>query len=76
MINTKSCLILLFNSTSEALLAEKLFIRAGISYKIMPVPRHISSDCGVCIRFFAPDKKRVCETLARRVDIQNICPIN
>jgi len=76
MMDTKTCLVLLFDSTSEALLAEKLFKRAGISHKIIPVPRHLSSDCGVCIRVFASDKERARETLDGRVDIRDICPID
>ena len=76
MMDTKPRLVLLFDSTSEALLAEKLFKSAGISHKIIPVPRHLSSDCGVCIRFSATDKERVCEALDGRVDIRNICPID
>jgi len=76
MMATKTCLVLLFDSTSEVLLAEKLFKRAGISYKIIPVPRHLSSDCGACIRVFASDKKRARETLDGVVDIRDICPID
>lgn len=68
-------LIALFYSTSGALMAEKLFKREGIPHKIIPVPRHISSDCGVCIRFSSSEKERVEEVLAGTVDIQDICPL-
>lgn len=44
----------LFESVSHAMRAEKLLEKAGIPCKLIPVPRHISSDCGVCLRF-APD---------------------
>lgn len=76
MADTKTSLVLLFDSTSEALLAEKLLKGAGISYKTIPVPRHLSSDCGVCIRFSPTDKERVRETLDGRVDIRDICPVD
>ncbi|MEA2014754.1 MAG: DUF3343 domain-containing protein [Thermodesulfobacteriota bacterium] len=76
MIDTKTSLVLLFDSTSEALLAEKLFKKADIPYKIIPVPRHISSDCGVCIQFFATDKGSVREALDGKVDIRDIRPID
>lgn len=48
--------VVLFDSTSAALLAEKLLKQGGLPYKVIPVPRDISSDCGVCIRF--PSEKR------------------
>jgi hypothetical protein len=67
--------IVLFDSTSEALLAEKLFKKAGIPHKVIPVPRNISSDCGVCVRFFAPDTDRVRATLDGRVTFRDITPL-
>ena len=48
--------VLLFYSTSHALRAEKLLGKAGISSKLIPVPRHISSDCGVCLRVAQADR--------------------
>ena len=65
--------VVLFHSTSGALMAEKLLKKAGIAYKIIPVPRHLSSDCGVCIRFFKQDEALVRETLAEKVEIQSFC---
>lgn len=42
--------VFLFPSVSYALKAEKILKAAGIAHKLIPVPRHISSDCGVCLR--------------------------
>jgi hypothetical protein len=67
--------VAIFHSTSGALMAEKIFKREGIPHKIIPVPRHISSDCGVCLRFSASERQRAEATLAGKVDIQDICPI-
>jgi len=64
--------IVLFDSTSEALLAEKLFKKAGIPHKVIPVPRHISSDCGVCIRFNASDTGAARATLDGIVTFRSI----
>ncbi|HQP30708.1 MAG TPA: DUF3343 domain-containing protein, partial [Deltaproteobacteria bacterium] len=50
---------MLFKSVSHALLAEKTLKAEGIPFKLIPVPRHISSDCGVCMRFAAHDRERV-----------------
>ena len=47
--------VVLFYSASGALRAEKLTKEAGLRVKLMPVPRHLSSDCGVCLRFESAD---------------------
>ncbi len=52
--------VILVPSTSHALRAEKILQRAGIACKLIPVPRHLSSDCGVCVRIGRED-----ETAAR-----------
>jgi len=48
--STTEHVVLLLNGTSRALRAEKVLQRAGIACKLIPVPRHLSSDCGVCLR--------------------------
>jgi hypothetical protein len=42
--------VFLFPSVSHTLKAEKILKEQGIAHKLIPVPRHISSDCGVCLR--------------------------
>lgn len=42
--------VILVESTSQALHIEKLIQKQGIESKMIPVPRHLSSDCGVCVR--------------------------
>jgi len=64
--------VVLFYSTSGVLIAEKIFKREQIEYKLIPVPRHISSDCGICLRFLRKDKGRVMEALAGKVEFQDI----
>jgi len=75
MTETTPFQIVLFDSTSEALLAEKLFKKASIPHKIIPVPRHLSSDCGVCIRFSSPDTARVRSALAEGGTFRDITPL-
>jgi hypothetical protein len=41
--------VILVRSTSHAMRVEKLLRDEGIICKMIPVPRHISSDCGVCV---------------------------
>ena len=73
MSGTDDFRVVLFESTSAALLAEKVLKRASIPHKVIPVPRHISSDCGVCIRFAAADNEAVESALtADRVPFQGI----
>ena len=42
--------VILVFGTSHAIRAEHLLQRAGIGSKLIPVPRHLSSNCGVCVR--------------------------
>ena len=42
--------VILFHSIHFALRAEKLVKEKGFPVKLIPVPRHLSSDCGVCLR--------------------------
>ena len=63
-------------STSHALRAEKFLQRAGISCKMIPVPRHISSDCGVCVRIEWADQKAAFQALkAAGMQLEGIHPI-
>jgi hypothetical protein len=48
--------VILVYSTSHALRAEKLLHKAAIQCKLIPVPRQLSSDCGVCIRIAQGDR--------------------
>jgi hypothetical protein len=68
--------VVLFHSITGALQAEKRLKGIGIATKLMPVPRQLSSDCGVCLRFERkgePEVKSVLEE--ERIDIQGIYPI-
>ena len=42
--------VIIVYSTSYALRTEKILKQSGIPCKLIPVPRHLSSDCGVCVR--------------------------
>lgn len=54
--------VILVYSTSHALRAEKLLKQAKIDCRLIPVPRHLSSDCGVCVQI-----ERMKKDLARQV---------
>ena len=68
--------VALFYSVSSALRAEKLLKREGIMIKPIPVPRHLSSDCGICLRFERPDEERITRILEEeRVEVAGIHPV-
>jgi hypothetical protein len=51
--------VLLVHSTTHAIHFEKQFSKVGIACQMAPVPRQLSSDCGVCVRFSSADRQRV-----------------
>jgi len=67
--------VVLFQSVHHALRAEKLLKEAGIPCKLIPIPRNLSSDCGVCLRFDSPLRPRVEEALRGRAEIEKILPL-
>jgi hypothetical protein len=43
--------VALFPSVNYVMKAEKFLLSENLPIKIIPVPKILSSDCGVCIRF-------------------------
>jgi hypothetical protein len=65
--------IVLLYSTSHALRAEKLLHRADIRSKLIPVPRHLSSNCGVCLRIAPSDRDAARQVLEQaNLEIEGI----
>ena len=50
---------LLFDSIHYVMKAEELLKKAGIVIDLVPVPREISSDCGMCIAFRPQDLEKI-----------------
>ena len=67
--------VILLQSVHHALRAEKLLKAADIPCKLIPVPRHLSSDCGVCLRFDPALRSRIAEVLTGQVEIGAIHPL-
>jgi hypothetical protein len=59
-------MVILVDSTSHALRIEQILVRNEIPCKMIPVPRHLSSDCGVCVRIDAGAWLRVKEMLEKQ----------
>lgn len=55
--------VILTHSTGHAVRAERLLKSSGIDVKLIPVPRHISSDCGSAVRIGEEDRRRTEEIL-------------
>lgn len=72
MTQKESTGVVLFESVSHALRAEKLVKAAHIACKLIPVPRHLSSDCGVCLRFNTDAKDQVENILRGKLDFFEI----
>jgi hypothetical protein len=57
--------ILIFRGTHQVMSAEKNLKRKGVPMRLIPVPRRLSSDCGLAIRIVLPDKGRAKEVLSK-----------
>lgn len=63
--------IILFPSIHFALKAEKVIKEKGFVSKLIPIPRHLSSDCGVGLRIPWEEKdmiRKVLEEAAVRME--------
>ncbi|HNY50641.1 MAG TPA: DUF3343 domain-containing protein [Smithella sp.] len=68
--------VMLFKAVSYVLKAEKILKAESIPHKIIPVPKHISSDCGVCVRFEPAIQNKIEAALLNKVQIEKIRPLN
>lgn len=57
-------IILIFRGTHQVLSAEKHLKRGGVPMRLIPVPRSLTSDCGLAIRISPPAKDRAREVLS------------
>ena len=64
--------VILFKAVSYALKAEKILKQEGLPHKLIPVPKHISSDCGVCLMINVDVKDKIVGSLSGKVDIEEI----
>jgi hypothetical protein len=64
--------VILFDSVSYALKSEKILKQKKIPFKLVPVPKSISSDCGVCIRFTPENKDVLIAALTGEVEYREI----
>lgn len=51
--------VVVFHTTSAAIKADKAVRQAGMEAKLVPTPRHLSSDCGLALRFARADRPKM-----------------
>ncbi len=68
--------VILVYSTNHAMRIERILNQQNIPCKLIPVPRQLSSDCGVCVRFQRADREKVIHCLnSAGIEIQGIFEI-
>ncbi len=61
---TKSRCAAVLETIHYVIKGEKILRRVGVEVDVVPVPREISSDCGMALEFFCRDRDRVEQLLA------------
>jgi hypothetical protein len=65
--------VILFPTSAHVMRAEKLLKDEGFPCKLIPVPRALSSDCGICLAVPTSDFTEICELLTtKKVDYDDI----
>jgi hypothetical protein len=68
--------VVIFYSTSAAIRAESLAQKVNLKVKLIPVPRHLSSDCGICLQFNNEDQQSIKEILVeKKIEYEDIYEI-
>lgn len=75
MSESPSYYVMLFKAVSYALKAEKILKAEILPYKLIPVPKQISSDCGICLRFELRHRASIEALLSGKVDFEDIRPL-
>ena len=67
----KQFTVILVHSSSHAMRIEHMLHQKGIDCKLIPVPRHLSSSCGLCVQIDKTDQT-VAEEVVKvsKLDIQ------
>ena len=63
--------VILFNTTTSALRAEKIVNKEGLDAKLISTPRQFSSDCGLSMKFPWELLEKILEILKeRKIDFE------
>ena len=58
--------VILFFSNNYAIWTSRVLKKEGVIYKMIPVPRQLSSDCGYCVRIQNKDKPAIMSLLTAK----------
>lgn len=64
--------VILFKTVAGAMKAEKILKEEGLPFKLIPIPKEISPDCGICLRFEAAFETEIVRALSGKVNIEGI----
>jgi hypothetical protein len=64
--------VMLFKAVSYVLKAEKILKKEDLPHKLIPVPKHISSDCGICLRFEPSIQNKIEAALSNKVEVEEV----
>lgn len=65
--------VILFHSTQSAIKAERAVVKSGLDARLIPTPRHLSSNCGSALRFLWSEAEKICRLLEEAgVDIAGL----
>jgi hypothetical protein len=64
--------VMLFKAVSYVLKAKKILKKEGLPHKLIPVPKNISSDCGICLRFEPAIQNKIEAALLNKVEVEEV----
>ena len=75
MRQKRPALILAFDSSSQAIAAEKLFQENGLPGRMIPVPAQISAGCGLAWKAEPDEKQALLDALSRAQQSYAVCTV-
>lgn len=57
---------MIFKSMTHVLTAERAARKQGIACRMVPIPRNLSTDCGMCISVRAEDSEAFLEIIEKK----------
>lgn len=68
--------VILVKSTNQAMRIEHVLNMEGITSKLIPVPRYLSSNCGNCLQIKSLDKEKALIILQKHhIEIEKIADL-
>jgi len=74
MPDQPACLVLLFQSLTLVMRAERLLLAQQVPHQTVPTPKRLSTECGVSIRIRPADQERALQALAGQVPVSGLRP--